>query len=257
MERAFDAAGPHGRTMMCSTAGLQVCLDAGTPDAVSTRWAAVHEVGPALLALFATASHHAGRPAGWASARMAAWFGIDRQRTRPVGVTADPAAAWARYALAAPLLCVRRAGDSWDAPPGVTFADWVRGALPHPPTRDDLDYHLGTLFPPVRPRGYLEVRYLDAQPGDEWVAPLAVLATLFADDDTVDAARDAAAPAAHRWLPAARDGLADAAVAAAAAALADLACRNLERTDLPAAARDAVVETVYRRLHHRPRAEPR
>lgn len=32
------------------------------------------------------------------------------------------------------------------------------------PTLDDLAYHVTTLFPPVRPRGFLEVSYLDAQP---------------------------------------------------------------------------------------------
>ncbi|EWM09951.1 hypothetical protein KUTG_00255 [Kutzneria sp. 744] len=36
--------------------------------------------------------------------------------------------------------------------------------LPIPETADP-GYHLSTLFPPVRPRGgYLEIRYLDAQP---------------------------------------------------------------------------------------------
>jgi glutamate--cysteine ligase len=82
----------------------------------------------------------------------------------PAPVTADPAAAWARSALRAPVICVHRPGGCWDAPPRMTFADWIDGALPEPPTTADLDYHLSTLFPPVRPRGYLEVRYLDAQP---------------------------------------------------------------------------------------------
>lgn len=82
MERSFDRRGPHGRVMMGSTAGLQVCLDAGEPDRVAGRWAALHDVGPALLAAFATSARHAGRDTGWASARMAAWLGIDPARCR-------------------------------------------------------------------------------------------------------------------------------------------------------------------------------
>ena len=112
MRGAFDRRGPAGRTMMYSTAGLQVCLDAGEPDQVADRWAAAHAVGPPLLAAFASAARHAGRRTGWASARMATWLAIDPARTRPVWTPGhadeDPTAAWIRYVLAAPLLCRRR-----------------------------------------------------------------------------------------------------------------------------------------------------
>ena len=249
MERTFDRSGPHGRTMMSSTAGLQLCLDAGTEDQVGTRFAAVSALGPVLVAVFANSRWHAGRDTGWASRRMGAWLGIDPGRTRPLDPDADAAAGWAAYALAAPLLCVRRDGDRWDPPPGVTFADWIAGALPRKPTIDDLDYHLSTLFPPVRPRGYLEIRYLDAQPGDEWIAPAAVLTSLLADDAGAAAALALAAPVADRWLPAARYGLADPALRSVAADVLDLALRGLDRTGLPAATRDRVTEITDRRLH--------
>ncbi|MEU0551298.1 ergothioneine biosynthesis glutamate--cysteine ligase EgtA [Micromonospora sp. NPDC005979] len=252
MRRVFDRRGPAGRTMMYSTAGLQVCLDIGEPDQVAPRWAAAHAVGPPLLAAFASASRHAGRRTGWASARMAAWLAIDPARTRPVWeperADDDPPAAWARYVLAAPLLCLRRPGPDWAPPPGVTFADWLDGAVPRPPTTDDLDYHVSTLFPPVRPRGYLELRYLDAQPDRDWRLPLAVLSALFTDPGTVRAAYTIGAPVAHRWSAAARRGLADPALAAAAAALLDLALAALPRLGLPAGTDDDIQDGVRRRL---------
>lgn len=248
MARAFDRRGPHGRTMMCSTAALQVCLDAGSADRMTERWSAMHALGPVLLATFATSARQAGRDTGWASARMRSWLGMDPARTGPVGGTGDPALAWARYALAAPVLCVRRPEGSWHAPPGVTFADWIAGALPRPPTVDDLAYHLTTLFPPVRPRGYVEVRYLDAQPPEEWLAPVAVLTALLADEATVDAVLDLCAPAAGRWAESARLGLASPVLARAADVVFDLACRALDRTDLVPAVRGEVTELVGRRL---------
>ncbi|MFC0097041.1 ergothioneine biosynthesis glutamate--cysteine ligase EgtA [Micromonospora marina] len=251
MRCAFDRRGPAGRAMMYSTAGLQVCLDAGEPDQVAQRWAAAHAVGPPLLAAFATADRHAGHRTGWASARMATWLAIDPARTRPVWspgrAGADPVAAWTGYALAAPLLCVRGDGPDWTAPPGVTFADWLAGALPRPPTTDDLEYHLSTLFPPVRPRGYLELRYLDTQPGPQWTVPLAVLTALFADPATTRDALAAATPVADRWRAAARCGLAERPLATAAAALFDLALTALPRLDLPAGLHDDTQRAIRRR----------
>jgi glutamate--cysteine ligase len=256
MERSFDAQGPHGRTMMCSTAGLQVCLDAGTPAQVGTRWATVSALGPVLTAAFANSRWHAGRDTGWASARMATWWGIDPRRSHPIdGAGTDPTTSWVRYALVAPLLCLRRAGRDWDPPPGLTLRDWVNGALPWRPTLDDLDYHLSTLFPPVRPRGYLEVRYLDTQPGADWIAPVAVLCSLLADEATTQTALDLATPTADRWLPAARAGLADRELRRAAHAVLDLAGRRLDRTDLPPAVQRQVTDIVQRRLRDAEKAE--
>jgi glutamate--cysteine ligase len=256
MERGFDAHSPHGRIMMCSTAGLQVCLDAGTTRQLALRWATVSALGPVLLAAFATSRRQAGRDTGWASARMANWWGIDPRRSHPLDPAgADPAASWFHYAMRAPLLCLRRPGGCWDPPAGLTLRDWVQGALPWRPTHDDLDYHLSTLFPPVRPRGYLEIRYLDAQPGDDWLAPVAVLTALLADDRTTATALDLATPTAGRWLHAARAGLTDHELRRAATAVLDLACRRLEHTDLAPAERARVVDTVQRRLHDAGRAE--
>jgi glutamate--cysteine ligase len=249
MEHAYDRRGRHGRTMMCGTASVQVCLDAGAPDRVAARWHAIHAIGPALLAAFANSPRHGGRNLGWASGRMQNWFGIDATLATPPPPDADPAASWARHALDSPLLCVRRERSGWEAPPGVTFADWVAGALPTPPTFDDLDYHLGTLFPLVRPRGYLEVRYLDAQPGDGWRVPVALVAALFAREHTVDAAVEIAAEAAPRWRQAARDGLADPVLRKVTPALLDLACRALPDTGLAPTTISAVTESVGHRLN--------
>ncbi|MEU1606903.1 ergothioneine biosynthesis glutamate--cysteine ligase EgtA [Micromonospora matsumotoense] len=252
MRCVFDRRGPAGQTMMYSTAGLQVCLDIGEPAGLADRWAAVHAVGPPLVAAFATADRHAGRRTGWASARMAAWLDIDPARTGPVWSAQqpdqDPVAAWIEYVLAAPLLCLRHDGPDWTPPPGITFADWIAGALPHPPTTDDLDYHVSTLFPPVRPRGYLEVRYLDTQPGRDWTIPLAVLTALLHDDRTVRAARTIATPVADRWHAAARHGLADPPLAAAAAALLDLARQTLPALDLPSETHDEIDRGIRRRI---------
>jgi glutamate--cysteine ligase len=260
MEAAFDRIGPLGRAMMCSTAAVQVCLDAGTSSEVALRWAALHDLGPVMVAAFANSPWLGGRRTGWVSSRMQAWFALDPVRTRPSAVhwdpgskwdpelTWDPAADWACRALDTPLLCRRRRCGSWEVPRGVTFADWLSGALPGQPSTADLDYHLTTLFPPVRPHGYLEVRYLDAQPVGQWVVPVAVLAALLANREVTAAARDACAPAAGRWLQAAKRGLRDDSLAVAATKVFELACDALPALDAPLEVQVLVEEITEHRV---------
>lgn len=233
MEESFDRVGPYGRLMMTSTAAVQVSVDAGrdVPE-VARRWALLHEAAPALLATFARSPELRGAPAGrWASQRMRTWLELDAARTSapPLDET-DPAGAYARWALDVPLLCVRRDGGSWQAPVGATFLDWVEGRLDDElgrrPDTDDLTYHLSTLFPPVRPSGHLEVRYLDAQAGRDWHVPLLELEALLSSGEVTSAARELARPTAHRLVDAARLGLADPELRATAAALLTLAAEH-------------------------------
>jgi glutamate--cysteine ligase len=246
MERHFDRGGPYGRIMMCSTAAVQVCLEAGEDGdgtrGAAARWLALHGLGPVLVAAFANSPLHRGRPTGWRSTRQAVWSRIDPSRTRPPRDGADPREQWARYALDASVLAIRGDGAAWHAPRGLTFREWVRGGGPRRPTYADLDYHLTTLFPPVRPRGFLEARFVDAQPHGGWAVVAAVTVALLDDPVAVDTVLEATAPVRGRWLAAARDGLADPPLARAADACFGAAVPALLRLGAPAPLRRAVEE---------------
>lgn len=243
MEDYFGRIGPFGRLMMSNTAAAQVSVDIGADHAeLTARWTALHTIGPALVAAFACSPVLRGAPAGdWASQRMRTWLHLDPARAcPPVSDWADPVTGYARWALDAPLLCVRRAdtdpagrGVSWRAPDGATFDDWRTGDLDaeigRRPGIDDLRYHLTTLFPPVRPAGYFEVRYLDAQPGAGWQVPIAVLHALLSSPAAAADATAAAAGTGDRWGDAARLGLADPELRAAAVALLEVAVGHSDR----------------------------
>jgi len=233
MEQHFDAlgCGPSGRAMMTATAALQLNLEVGPARGWATRVAHIHAVLPMLVAISANSPRLGSRASGWRSMRQQAWLGIDAARSgaflkRPVP-SAD--CEWARYALAAPVMLVRdhTTGASSAVLRPVAFGDWWAGRadLGRPATVDDLDYHLTTLFPPVRPRGYLEVRPLDAV-GDPWLPGLVAIAVTLLDHP--DAAAEAAGVCAslgEAWSRAAQFGLADRQIAAAAmSCLAIAAC---------------------------------
>jgi glutamate--cysteine ligase len=213
----------------------------------------VHAAGPALVALFANSSRLAGAHTGWASARLRATLGTCPPYTGPPDLGDDPAQGWARLAMRAPVICFRHGGDRWIPPPGLTFGQWADGALDVRPTYDDLEYHLTTLFPPVRPRGHLEVRYLDAQPGDDWMVPVVLLSALLADRMVVDKVLEATEPAADRWLAAARHGLADDLVLRAAQEVVELGCRSLDLIGIDPGQAARIADRLDRALSVAPR----
>ena len=250
MERHFDAVGcgHAGRQMMSSTAALQVNVNAGPSHSWATRIAHVHSLGPVLVAMSACSPLLAGHASGWRSMRQQAWRGIDPPRCRPMSMAADPSQAWASYALAAPVMLVRDAvgGPSEAITTRVSFEGWAAGsgAFDRRPTIDDLDYHLTTLFPPVRPRGYLEIRYLDAVPGAWWPALAAIAVTLIDDEVAADLAAEACDGVRHAWRTAACDGLGDEALRAAARSCVDIAARRCPEQLRPAV--EAYAELVHR-----------
>lgn len=242
MEAFFDCTGSAGRAMMRSTAALQVNLDFGHGDEVQRRWRAAHEVGPVLAAAFANSPIGDTGPTGQHSTRLGIWSAIDGCRTREPDVDAHCRDAWADYALTANVMLVR-ASDECHVPvlTPLTFEEWIdRGHELGWPTVDDLDYHLTTLFPPVRPRGWLELRMIDAVPAPWWRVAVAVSAVLVQDPCVLDAVRSELAPTIGRWDVAARDGLTDPTFARAARACFAAACEALPG----AGADDATIEAA-------------
>ncbi|WP_030904381.1 ergothioneine biosynthesis glutamate--cysteine ligase EgtA [Streptomyces sp. NRRL F-5126] len=262
MEAYFDRSGTTGRDMMRTTASVQICLDAGHeepgPLGHGRRWHLAHLLGAVLVAAFANSPMRRGRATGWRSTRQAVWTKLDPGRTTAPAGGRDPRVAWTAYALDAPVMCVRAPDGPWDVPEGLTFRDWIRRGLPRPPDRSDLEYHITTLFPPVRPRGHLELRMIDAQPGDNgWIVPLAVTTALFDDPEAAETVYRAVKPLAETagplpppgnllWLNAARHGMADPELRTTAAACFTTALEALPRIGVARAVQDAVADFTDR-----------
>ncbi len=221
MERFFAASGTAeaGAAMMTATASVQVNLDAGPQEGWAERVKLAHALGPTMIAVTANSPLLGARFTGWNSTRQWVWGQLDSARCGPIlGGDDDPASDWARYALRAPVMLVH-APEALPVTNWVPFADWADGRAVlggRRPTEADLDYHLTTLFPPVRPRRWLEIRYLDSVPDALWPAVVFTLTTLLDDPDATATATEATAPVADAWDRAARVGLADRRLHAAA-----------------------------------------
>ncbi len=229
MEAHFDALGcaESGRSMMSATAALQINLDAGPEEGWEDRLRLIRSMVPMLVAASSTSPYLGGVASGWHSMRQGTWQGIDHGRSDPVP-GGEPTHAWAEYALDAHVMLLRTGSDLRAVTQRVSFRDWLRGDAPfgRGPTTADLDYHLTTLFPPVRPRGYVEIRCVDALPDRWWPAVVALTTTLVDDPVAADLAADICAPVAEKWESAARHGIADREVHRVVTACCDLAARR-------------------------------
>ncbi|SOX56434.1 ergothioneine biosynthesis glutamate--cysteine ligase EgtA [Mycobacterium ahvazicum] len=257
MEEFFAASNSAdaGAAMMTSTASVQINLDAGPQAGWAARVRLAHALGPTMIAIAANSPMLGGDFSGWVSTRQWVWGQMDSARCGPIlGASGDdPGTDWARYALKAPVMMVHNpeVPDFRALTHYVSFADWADGSArlcDRRPTLADLDYHLTTLFPPVRPRQWLEIRYLDSAPDAHWPAIAFTLAALLDDPVAADAAAAAVEPVATAWDNAARLGLSDrrlyeAAIACVAIAAAkappeltdamDRLIRNVERGRCP------------------------
>jgi glutamate--cysteine ligase len=218
MEQFFVASqtGAAGAAMMTSTASVQVNLEAGPQGDWAARVRLAHALGPTMVAIAANSPLLGGKFTGWRSSRQWVWSQLDSARCGPIlGANAeDPASDWARYAMKAPVMLMHPTPEM-DAVPvtdWVPFADWADGRVllgGRRPTHADLDYHLTTLFPPVRPRRWLEIRYLDSLPDAVWPAVVFTLVTLLDDPVAADIAAEATEAVATAWDRAAQIGLGD------------------------------------------------
>jgi glutamate--cysteine ligase len=218
LARLLERCGPAGARMMRQTAALHVNLDwSGDP---ALQWRVANALVPVLIATFANSPRYGGEPTGFRSFRAAQWRELERATAPPPEGKGDPVEEYLRYALDSPSILtggkdeVVRPFREWLEQ--VDAASWRR--------------HLTTLFPEVRPRGYLEIRCLDALPGKWQAAPLVFLVGILCDDHALRRA-SALLPVATAVSrgDAARSGLGDPALRRLAVTLFRHALEGAER----------------------------
>ena len=215
MWRYFATIGPAGARMMRQSASLQINIGGVHPI---ERWPVANAIAPWMVAMFANSPRYAGADTGCPSFRAETWRGVDPGRTG-LFRGRDPIAEYTAFALDA------RAFLADDTAP--CFVDLDESLF----TDATLATHLTTLFPEVRPRGYLELRSLDALGDAGRRAAMAFVAGIVGDATAAAQAFDLVGEADESLLRrAGRRGMSDLTLASKASDLVQIAragCRRL------------------------------
>jgi glutamate--cysteine ligase len=151
---------------------------------------------PLATALFAASPFSEGALNGFQSMRSEIWRDTDKARSGMIAFAFDQGMSYEAYvdwALDVPMYFVKR-GTVYHDVAGASFRDLLAGKLAQLPgeraTISDWANHLGTLFPEVRLKRYLEMRGADAGPPEMLNALPAFWVGLFYDQNALDAAWD-------------------------------------------------------------------
>ena len=167
----MDKVGTLGTSMMFRSCTVQTNLDFSSEADMVKKLRVSLALQPVATALFANSPFADGRDTGYQSFRSHIWLNTDAARTGMLPFAFDDGFGfeqYADYALDVPMYFVLRDGHYINVA-GESFRDFLDGKLPQlpgeKPTKRDWNYHLGTIFPEVRLKQFLEMRGADM--GDE------------------------------------------------------------------------------------------
>ena len=199
MDAYLSSISPWGQWMMRRTASMQIDIDLGTAEQSSERWRAANLLVPVLGGAFANSLLPLPDGTRAASGRLWIWPRIDPSRTGFVLPSAggDPVDPYLEFALGARVML---RGSGPDVQPGDnrSFAEWMAEPGNRAPAYEDWITHLTTLFPHVRPRSWIEARFIDTPREEWWDVPLVILPALLYDDDARSTVIDLLSPTETR-----------------------------------------------------------
>ncbi|MBB4952419.1 glutamate--cysteine ligase [Agrobacterium vitis] len=189
MTRYMPKVGKNGLDMMYRSSTIQVNLDFSSEADMRLKMRVSTKLQSIATALFAASPFTEGKPNGMQSWRGEIWRDTDNNRAGLLPFVFQPDFTfgdYATWALDVPMYFVVRDGKYHDCT-HVTFRQFMNGALKGEitqwqPTLGDWTNHLGTLFPDVRLKRFLEMRGADCGPQSHITALSAFWVGLLYDD---------------------------------------------------------------------------
>ncbi|XP_010439231.1 PREDICTED: glutamate--cysteine ligase, chloroplastic-like [Camelina sativa] len=197
-KKRFDFVNDHlaraslsGPDVFLRTCTVQVNLDYSSETDMIRKFRASLALQHVVTAMFANSPFSNGKPNGFLSVRSHTYIDSVKNRTGMLPFVFDDSFGFERYveyALDLPMLFLIRNKIYLNCG-GMTFRDFLSGKISHlsneQPTIDDWETHIGTIWPDVRLKKYLEMRGADGGPLGMLCALPAFWVGLLYDEDSL------------------------------------------------------------------------
>jgi glutamate--cysteine ligase len=196
MTTYMPKVGTLGLDMMYRTCTVQANIDFSSESEMAKIMHIGMALQPIINALFAASPFTEGRPNGFKTYRTHIWQHTDPDRSGLLPFVFDRNFSFQRYvdwAIDVPMYFIKR-GEMYHDVAGAPFRALLEGKVQKMPgvraTLADWSNHLGTLFPEVRLKRFIEMRGADAGPLAHIKALPALWTGLFYHEPSRDAAFD-------------------------------------------------------------------
>ena len=195
MENYMPSRGSLGLDMMLRTCTVQVNLDYQSEKDMVQKFRLALALQPLATALFANSPFTDSQPNGFLSRRNHVWSDTDPDRTGMLPFVFDNGfgfEAYVHYALQVPMYFIETDGKLVNMT-HCRFEDYLKDSSlwrhkNQPPTLEDWETHLTTIFPEVRLKTFLEMRGADCNAPQTMLALPAFWTGLLYDDDCLHTA---------------------------------------------------------------------
>lgn len=187
-----------GHNMMLQTSALQICLDFNENEETQVkRYITSQLLSPYGAAIFANSPYFNGNKTEYHSYRTHIWLNTDKTRTGfPPNLPSliktmnrqNCIESYLNFVLDAHLIFYHENGKNKLTPEAFTFRKWMESSTVQGPNLDDFKKALTLLFPEVRPKGFLEIRSVDAQDYKWQMVPTVFYAGILYDEKSLNEA---------------------------------------------------------------------
>jgi len=179
MDRYFEKIGPYGRQMMRGTAATQVSIDYYSEQDFGEKYKAAYRLKDVLSYMFHNAPHYEGEEYTGLSLRDEIWTKTDVRRVNVEPYLNEGTLSFEAYAdfvLQTPVIVNRENGTEYYDERTIGEIAKERLFLP-----EEIPHMLSMVFPMIRAKQFLEIRFADSMPIADVLRYVIVLKGLFSD----------------------------------------------------------------------------
>lgn len=182
MDRYFEKIGKYGREMMRGTASTQVAIDYYSEEDFILKYKTAYIVAPIIQFLFDNTPFYEGKVNEKRMIREEIWKHVDRKRVdvwEKKDFSDMDFKQYARFVLDTPII-VNQTEECIEYSEKTVKAVYEnRKDI----TADDIEHMLSMVFPMVRLKNYIEIRYADSMSIEKAISYVAFIKGLFAGID--------------------------------------------------------------------------